>query len=175
MQKFKTDPTSSDEFLSFKTPIVSPAVEFESFDSPSPEIMSSREKKLSLYILILSAISCGGYNFISFFPLYVMENYSEKINITMISVCIAAFELAGIFTLKLNIGSKSKLILGHTMMFVSNISLGMLSMVENTEWKTFYFSSMMARFIQGYGERLVLAACYQIIGSNYSENKTGKI
>ena len=93
----------------------------------------------------------------------------------MVSVCMGAFEFAGIITSPINasmiskIGRKTSLIIGFILIALSTFSLGALSYIPNTEWRTFYYGSMVTRFIQGYGDGLVVTTCFSLIGSNFAD------
>ena len=148
---------------------------------PSPHTLSASEKKILLSLLLFS-VTCSGtidLNVMSFFPLYVKQNFGEdKISTSMVSVCMTSFELAGILTSRGNasmiskMGRKNSLIIGFIIIFLSTMSLGMISLIETTEWRTFYFAAMASRFAQGCGDGLVITTCFSLIGSNFSEEKT---
>ncbi len=64
---------------------------------------SSNSNKI-LFILIMNQIANGTLylNIISFFPVYVKNNYSENINTFMVSICLGMNELAGIISAGIN-------------------------------------------------------------------------
>jgi MFS family permease len=95
----------------------------------------------------------------------------------MVSIAMSSFEFAGIISSPINanliskIGRKTSLILGFILITVSTTFLGMLSLIEYTEWKTFYACAMITRFIQGYGDGLVITTSFSLIGQNFAEEK----
>jgi MFS family permease len=121
----------------------------------STPLLSEREKKFLITTILFSLMCCGTIylNIISFFPLYARENFPEKISLTMVSVCLSTFELAGVITSPINaimiskIGRKTSLILGFSCIAVSTMGLGMLALIKTTEWRTFYYAAMAIRFV----------------------------
>jgi hypothetical protein len=67
------------------------------------KVDSSNSNKI-LLILIINQIANGTLylNIISFFPVYVKNNYGENINTFMVSICLGMNELAGIFSAGIN-------------------------------------------------------------------------
>jgi MFS family permease len=124
-------------------------------DTPNGKL-TEKEKKTLIRTLLFSLVCCGTVylNVMSFFPLFVKDKYGEDtISATMISVCMSAFEFAGIVTSPINasmiskIGRKTSLIIGFILIALSTFSLGALSYIDTTEWKTFYYASMATRFV----------------------------
>ena len=139
---------------------------------------SEKEKK-QLIITILAAMVVCGTLYLSigaFFPLYVQQNFSE-INITMISICMSCFEAAGVLCGPIHavtmskMGRKNSIIIGHILIMLTTMGLGLISFIEATEWKTFYAVACIVRFIQGYADSLIQAACFSIVGTIFADEK----
>lgn len=104
---------------------------------------------------ILAAMVVCGTLYLSitaFFPLYVKQNFSE-IDTTMIAICMSAFEAAGVLSGPIHavtlskIGRKNSIIIGHILILLTTMGLGLLSLIEATEWKTFYAVACTIRFV----------------------------
>ena len=118
--------------------------------------LTESEKKTLVNTLLFSMLCCGTVylNVMSFFPLYVKENFGEdKISSTMVSVAMSSFELAGIITAPINagliskIGRKTAIVIGFMIISLSTFSLGALSWIETTEYRTFFYAAMATRFV----------------------------
>ena len=142
--------------------------------------LTEQEKKTLINTLLFSMLCCGTVylNVMSFFPLYVKDNFGEdKISSTMVSVAMSSFEFAGIITAPINasliskIGRKTSIVIGFVIISFATFSLGALSWIETTEWRTFFYAAMATRFIQGYGDGLVVTTVFSLIGANFAEEK----
>jgi MFS family permease len=129
---------------------------------------------------MLCQVVCGTQylNVSSFFPLFVKANYGEEvISTTMVSLCMCSFEFAGVIMSPINsrslsiIGRKNALTLGFTIMFCSCAGLGMIAKIPTSNWKTFYAIACFTRFMQGYGDSLVLTSSFSMVASNFSEER----
>jgi MFS family permease len=103
-------------------------------------------------------LSCGTayLNVSSFYPLFVNENYKDKINSTIVSVCLAAFELAGCLFTPIHgytiskIGRKNAILIGFALLILSTTALGMVALIDSKKegnWKLFIAASFFARFV----------------------------
>lgn len=126
--------------------------------------------------ILAAMVVCGTLylSIASFFPLYVQKNFSE-INITMISICMSSFEFAGVICGPIHavtmskMGRKNAIIIGHILILLTTVSLGLISNIEKTEWKTFYAVACLVRFVQGYADSLIQAASFSIVGTTFAD------
>ena len=69
-------------------------------------------------------------NVMSFFPLFVEQNYDKEISTSMVSICMSCFEISAILTSPIignsiqKTGRKNALVIGFIIMAVANIGLG---------------------------------------------------
>ena len=70
-------------------------------------------------------------NIASFFPTYVTDHYGSNINTTMVSICIAIFNVGGIIGTIIHpkylsiIGRKNCLLIGFVIEFICTVVFGM--------------------------------------------------
>ena len=112
-------------------------------------------RKVLIRVIMFSLLVCGMmyFNVMSFLPLYTQKNFGEdKINTTMITICMSMFEVAGIICSPIStclmgkMGHKRALILGLSLCGISTFGLGVLEYTPQTEWQMFYYSCSICRF-----------------------------
>jgi MFS family permease len=103
-------------------------------------------------------LSCGTayLNVSSFYPLYVNDKYPGKINSTIVSICLAAFEFAGFIFTPIHgytiskIGRKNAILMGFTLLILSTTALGMIALIDPEKegnYKIFIIASFFTRFL----------------------------
>lgn len=116
-------------------------------------------------------------NVLSFVPNYVKKHYGEFISVTMISICLSSFQLAAILSTKIHqltiskMGRKNSILLGFLILFVTTTGLGMLALIPDGYWITFYFFACVIRFGQGYSDCLISTTQYSVVNQVYSDQK----
>ena len=119
------------------------------------ETINEFEKKRMVYSIFASMLVCGTLylNIASFYPVFVDENYGDSINQTMVACALCCFQFAGVcctpihaFTIS-KMGRKNAMMIGFGSIFVSNTIMGMLSLINYSNWKTFLFLSCLTRFV----------------------------
>ena len=89
----------------------------------------------------------------AFFPLFVKLNYKDAIDATRISLALGAFNLAGVIFTPIHgisiskMGHKNSILLGMMFVLISNIVLGMLSLIPDYDVNLFILISVIARFV----------------------------
>jgi MFS family permease len=96
----------------------------------------------------------------------------------MVAVAMCCFQFAGVVcppihsVTMVKMGRKNAVIVGFVCMIAANTGLGLLSFIPDTHWAVFYGTSMIIRFIQGYGDSLYTVVALSLISSNFPESRT---
>jgi MFS family permease len=112
-------------------------------------------------------------NVLTFYPLYVLDNYGDGISTTMTSVALGCFEFSTlVFTpthmyTSRYLGRKKGLLVGIACMLVANTGLGALSLIPKEEayGMPFFWLTGLVRLISGFGDSLAVLICFSLIGS----------
>ena len=70
------------------------------------------------------------------------------------------------------LGRKCSLIIGFSLLIISNSGLGALSYFEPGQWKSFYAVSIATRFLQGFADSLTMSVIFALVSNNYVEDRS---
>ena len=122
-------------------------------------------------------------NIVTFYPLYVEQNFCKTkdtclISTSLVAIAMGMFQLAGVVcppihsVTMVKMGRKNAVVIGFICMITANTGLGLLSFIPDTYWKLFLGMSMAIRFLQGYGDSLYTVVALSLISSNFPEKRT---
>jgi len=103
-------------------------------------------------------------NVFAFVPLYIQKNYAGEISVSMASFSLCAFELAALISAKIHqmtiskMGRKNAVILSYLLLILSTTGLGLLDLVDKSDWKLFIALLTILRFVQGYADSLSISS-----------------
>lgn len=63
------------------------------------------------------------------------------------------------------------MVIGFIVMTATNFGLGALKYIDTSQWKTFYAISAATRFLQGFGDAIVITTTFSMVGSNFTDEK----
>jgi MFS family permease len=140
--------------------------------------LDKAEKTKLLTCIMTSQVVCGTLylSISSFFPLFVEAHY-PMISSTMVSICMSSFEVAGVLFTPVHaitiskMGRKNSIIFGFSILVFTTTSLGLLSYIPYDHWKSFYYLATIVRFMQGYGDTLIMTTCFSVVGTKFPEQK----
>jgi MFS family permease len=113
----------------------------------------------------------------AFYPLFVEKNYNDDINSTLVAIVLSSLEFAGVVFSPIHaitiskMGRKNAIIIGLLILMIATFALGLISYIDYDKWGLFYAISILARFVQGYGDSLVFTTTFSIISLVFSDDK----
>ena len=102
---------------------------------------------------------CLNTNIMIFFSLFIDQRYgSENITPVMQGAATVAAVIGSAISSPLytpvakTIGRKRAIVLAYLLMLVMNTVCALLALLPKEQWKTFYWSTVAARLVLGYGD-----------------------
>ena len=144
------------------------------------EMFDPKEKKRLIATIFSTQMVCGilFLNIVIFYPLFVDDNYSANIGPAAVSIVLGSFQFAGVICNPIHsrtiskMGRKNAIIIGTSCMLVGNTGMGLCSLIPYERWGTFYFFSLVLRFLMGYGDTLAVTTMYSLITTTFTEEKS---
>ena len=147
----------------------------------SAKKLTVKEKSTLIYIIYFQCLLAGTLymNVLTFYPLYVLDNYGDKVSTTMTSVALGCFEFSTLVFAPTHmytssyLGRKKGLLLGIFCMLIANTGLGALSLFPREEAYgiPFFWMTSLIRLISGFGDSLTVLICFSLIGSQFPKDK----